>query len=130
MLGACKPGSRARMDSRTGVALTATLWHTLALSGSLLLSNFAYTARFTGSLLSSHCRCHDDALYPALVLLDIRQKDLMYQLSSSNVLPLLSISLTKTLLGIHLYPFLAPFVSIFNSICYGNTIFHDICHGS
>ena len=26
------------------LALTATLWHTLALPGSLLLSNFAYTA--------------------------------------------------------------------------------------
>ena len=51
------------------LALTATLWHTLALSGSLLLSNFAYTAldRLTGLLLGSHCRCHDDALSPALV---------------------------------------------------------------
>ena len=50
------------------LALTATLWHTLALSGSLLLSNFAYTAldRLTGPLLGSHRRCHDDALYPAL----------------------------------------------------------------
>ena len=50
------------------LALTATLWHTLALSGSLLLSNFAYTGldRLTGSLLGSHRRCHDDALYPAL----------------------------------------------------------------
>ena len=38
------------------------------LSGSLLLSNFAYTAldRLTGPLLGSHRRCHDDALYPAL----------------------------------------------------------------
>jgi len=38
------------------LALTATLWHTLALSGSLLLSNFAYTAldRLTGPLLGSH----------------------------------------------------------------------------
>ena len=54
----------------TTLALTATLWHTLALSGSLLLSNFAYTAldRLTGPLLGSHRRCHDDALYPALVL--------------------------------------------------------------
>ena len=43
------------------LALTATLWHTLALSGSLLLSNFAYTAldRLTGPLLG--------ALSPALV---------------------------------------------------------------
>ena len=51
------------------LALTATLWHTLALSGSQLLSNFAYTAldRLTGPLLGSHRRCHDDALYPALV---------------------------------------------------------------
>ena len=50
------------------LALTATLWHTLALSGSLLLPNFAYTAldRLTGPLLGSHRRCHDDALYPAL----------------------------------------------------------------
>ena len=50
------------------LALTATLWHTLALSGSLLLSNFGYTAldRLTGPLLCSYRRCHDDALYPAL----------------------------------------------------------------
>ena len=50
------------------LALIATLWHTLALSGSLLLSNFAYTAldRLTGPLLGSHRRCHDDALYPSL----------------------------------------------------------------
>ena len=50
------------------LALTATLWHTLALSGSLLLSNFAYTAldRLTGPLLGPNRRCHDDALYPAL----------------------------------------------------------------
>ena len=51
------------------LALTATLWHTLALSGSPLLSNFAYTAldRFIGPLLGSHRRCHDDQLYPALL---------------------------------------------------------------
>ena len=38
------------------LALTATLWHTLALSGSLLLSNFAYKAvdRLTGPLFGSH----------------------------------------------------------------------------
>ena len=50
------------------LALTATLWHTLALSGSLLLSNFAYTAldRLTEPFLGSHRRCHDDALSPAL----------------------------------------------------------------
>ena len=50
------------------MALTATLWHTLALTGSLLLSNFAYAAldRLTVPLLGSHRRCHDDALYPAL----------------------------------------------------------------
>ena len=50
------------------LALTATLWHTLALSGSLLLSNFVYTAldRLTGSLLGFHRRGHDDALSPAL----------------------------------------------------------------
>ena len=37
--------------------------------GSLLLSNFAYTAldRLTGPLLGSHRRFHDDALYPPLV---------------------------------------------------------------
>ena len=51
------------------VALTATLWHTLVLSGSLLLSNFAYTAFdwLTGPLLGSQRRCHDDALSPALL---------------------------------------------------------------
>ena len=51
------------------LALTATLWHTLALFGSLLLSNFAYTALdwLTGPLLGSDCRCHDDALSPALI---------------------------------------------------------------
>ena len=50
------------------LALTATLWQTLALSGSLLLSNFAYTAlaRLTGPLLGSQRRCHDDTLSPAL----------------------------------------------------------------
>ena len=50
------------------LALTATLWHTLALSGSLLHSNFAYAAldRLTGPLLGSHRRGHYDALYPAL----------------------------------------------------------------
>ena len=50
------------------LALTATLWDTLALSGSLLLSNLAYTALdwLTGPLLGSHRRCHDDALYPVL----------------------------------------------------------------
>ena len=55
------------------LALTATLWHTLALSGSLLLSNFAYTALdwLTGPLLGSHRRCHDDALYPALLYMNI-----------------------------------------------------------
>ena len=52
------------------LALTATLWHTLALSGSLLLSNFAYTAldQLTGPLLGSQRRCHNDALSPALYL--------------------------------------------------------------
>ena len=41
----------------------------MALSGSLLFSNFAYTAldRLTGPLLGSHRRCHDDALSPALI---------------------------------------------------------------
>ena len=55
------------------LALTATLWHTLALSGSLLLSNFAYTAldRLTGPLLGSHRRCHDGALYPALQVAEV-----------------------------------------------------------
>ena len=61
--------SLALCDSHSGshclpLALTATLWQTLALSSSLLLSNFAYTAldRLTGPLLDSHRRCHDDAL--------------------------------------------------------------------
>ena len=42
------------------LALTATLWHTLALSVSLLLSNFAYTVldRLSGPLLGSQRRCH------------------------------------------------------------------------
>ena len=50
------------------LALTATLWHTLALSGSLLLSNFAYTVldRLSGPLLGSQRCCHADALSPAL----------------------------------------------------------------
>ena len=50
------------------LALTATLWQTLALSGSLLLSDFAYTAldRLTGPSLGSHRRGHDDALSLAL----------------------------------------------------------------
>ena len=50
------------------LALTATLWHTLVLSGSLLLSNFAYTAldQLTGPLLSSQRCCHADTLYPGL----------------------------------------------------------------
>ena len=45
-------------------------WHTLALSGSLLLSNFAYTVldRLSGPLLGSHRRCHADAFSPALCL--------------------------------------------------------------
>ena len=56
------------------LALNATLWHTLALSGSLLLSNFAYTAFdwLTGPLLGSQRRCHDDALSPALPQLSKR----------------------------------------------------------
>ena len=65
--------SMALCDSHSGshwlsLALTATLWHTLALSGSLLLSNFAYTVldRLSGPLLSSQRRCHADALSPAL----------------------------------------------------------------
>ena len=55
-------------------ALDGSLWLLLdlsvSLSGSLLLSNFTYTAldRLTGPLLGSHCRCHDDALSPALIL--------------------------------------------------------------
>ena len=64
----------ALCDSHSGshwlsLALTATLWHTLALSGSLVLSNFACTALdwLTGPLLGSHRRCHDDALYPAFL---------------------------------------------------------------
>ena len=57
------------------LALTATLWHTLvwpslALSGSLLLSNFAYTVldRLSGPLLVSQRCCHADELSPALGL--------------------------------------------------------------
>ena len=51
------------------LAPTATPWHTLALSGSLLLSNFAYTVLnlLSGPLLGSQRRCHADALYPSLV---------------------------------------------------------------
>ena len=50
------------------LALTATLWHTLALSGPLLLSNFAYTVldRLSEPLLSSQRGSHADALSPAL----------------------------------------------------------------
>ena len=49
------------------LALTGSHCHSLTLSGSLLLSNFAYTdlERLTGPLLGSHR--HDDALYPGLV---------------------------------------------------------------
>ena len=48
--------------------LSATLWLTLALSGSLLLSYSAYTPLtwLTRSLLSSHRRCHAEALYLGL----------------------------------------------------------------
>ena len=59
------------------LALTATLWHTLALSGSLLLSNFAYTAldRLSGPLLGFQRRCHADTLSPALLkrYIDLRR---------------------------------------------------------
>ena len=50
------------------MALTSTLWLTLTLSGSLLLSNFAYTVldRLSGPLLGSQRRCHVDTLSPAL----------------------------------------------------------------
>ena len=50
------------------LALTATLWHTLALFGSLLLSNYAYTVldRLSGPLLGSQRRYHADALSLAL----------------------------------------------------------------
>ena len=43
-------------------------WHTLALSGSLLLSNFAYTVLdlLSGPLLGSQHRYHADTLSPAL----------------------------------------------------------------
>ena len=63
------------------LALTATLWHTLALSGSLLLSNFAYTAldRLTGLLLGSHRRCHNDALYPALRITTLIPEGIWYR---------------------------------------------------
>ena len=47
----------------------STLWLTLALSGSLLLSNFAYTVldQLSWPLLGSQRRCHADALYPSLI---------------------------------------------------------------
>ena len=50
------------------LALIATLCHTLALSGSLLLSNFAYTVLdwLSAPLLGSQRSCHADALSPAL----------------------------------------------------------------
>ena len=50
------------------LALTATLWLTLALSGSLLLSYFAYTVldQLSGPLFGSQRRCQADALYPGL----------------------------------------------------------------
>ena len=61
----------ALCDSRVwlSLALAATLFNTLALSGSLLLFNFAYTVldQLSGPLLSSQCRCHADALFPALI---------------------------------------------------------------
>ena len=52
------------------LAPTATLWLTLALSGSLLLSNFAYTVldQPSGPVLGSQRRCHADALYPGVCL--------------------------------------------------------------
>ena len=51
------------------LALTATLWLTLALSGSLLLSNFAYAILdwLLGPLLGSQRRYHADALHPSLM---------------------------------------------------------------
>ena len=57
------------------LALTGSHCHSLALSGSLLLPNFAYTAldRLTGPLISSHRRCHDDTLHPTPVLHRILQ---------------------------------------------------------
>ena len=50
------------------LSVTPTLWHTLALSGSLLRSNFPYTVldRLSGPLLGSQRRCHADTLSPAL----------------------------------------------------------------
>ena len=73
------------------LALTATLWHTLALSGSLLLSNLAYTALdwLTGPLLGSHRRCHDDALYHALLLCQNKTiviKDLSIKVSDRAII--------------------------------------------
>ena len=69
------------------MALTATLWLTLALSGSLLLSNFAYTVldRLSGPLLDSQRRCHADALSPALSGIDsIRYIQLHVDLAKSE----------------------------------------------
>ena len=63
------------------MALTATLWHTLALFCSLLLSNFAYTVldRLSGPFLGSQLRCHADALSPALLDAMVPKKILWIQ---------------------------------------------------
>ena len=51
------------------LALTGSHCHSVAHSGSLLLSNFAYTVldRLSGPLLGSQRRCYADALSPALL---------------------------------------------------------------
>ena len=64
------------------LAHTATLWLTLALSGSLLFYNFAYTVlgRLSGPLFGSQRRCHADTLYPSLLgglLKCLRKNDLV-----------------------------------------------------
>ena len=75
------------------LALIATLCHTLALSGSLLLSHFAYTVldRLSGPLLGSQRRCHADALSPALTGNDI---NIIILPSTSSTISLTSCSLS------------------------------------
>ena len=63
------------------LALKATLLHTLALPGSLLLSIFAFTVldRLSGPLLGSHRQCHADVLSLALM----RQNDIVLDSGTS-----------------------------------------------
>ena len=64
----------ALCDSHSGshwlsLPLSGILWPSLALSGSLLLANFAFTVLnwLSEPLLGSRRRCHADALSPALI---------------------------------------------------------------